>query len=137
MTAPAATRQPLRWFRLWSVLGWLFVAWVIYESLSPNPIQTPGIEFGDKIGHFSAYFLMMGWFAQLYQRPGQWPFLLLFITLGAALEFVQGQSAYRLFEYADMVANSLGAGAAWLLARGPFAAQLLRLEQQLLAATQR
>lgn len=123
--------QPLRWFGLWRGLGWLFVVWVVYESLTPNPIQTPGIEYGDKIGHFSAYFTMMGWFAQLYHRSRQWLFLLLFIVLGVVLELVQGQSGYRAFEYADMVANSLGAGMAWLLAAGPFSALLQRVERSL------
>lgn len=131
MAQVVAARQPLRWFGLWCGLGWLFVVWVIYESLTPNPIQTPGIEFGDKIGHFVAYFLMMGWFVQLYQRSRQLLFLMLFIALGVALEFVQGWTGYRAFEYADMAADTLGAGFAWLLARGPFSSLLLRLEQRL------
>lgn len=131
MVAVLSVRQPLRWFGLWSALGWMLVLWVVYESLTPNPIQTPDIEYGDKIGHFMAYFLMMGWFVQLYQRGWQRWLLLLFITLGVAIEFIQGQSPYRLFEYADMAANSLGASTAWLLAHGPFSAQLLRIEQRL------
>ena len=122
-------RQPLRWFGLWRGIGWLFVVWVIYESLTPSPIQTPGIEFGDKIGHFSAYFIMMGWFAQLYRRSRHLLFLSAFIALGVVLEFAQGQTDYRVFEYADMVANSLGACVAWLLAGGPFSLMLLRAEQ--------
>ena len=122
-------RQPLRQFGVWRGIGWLFVAWVIYESLTPTPIQTPGIEFGDKIGHFSAYFVMMGWFAQLYSRSLHRWFLALFIALGVVMEFIQGQSGYRAFEYADMAANSLGACMAWLLARGSFASMLLRIER--------
>jgi VanZ family protein len=124
-------RQPLCWFVFWRGIGWLFVAWVIYESLTPSPIQTPGIEFGDKIGHFSAYFIMMGWFAQLYRRSRHLLFLAVFIALGVAMEFVQGQTGYRAFEYADMAANSLGALSSWLLAAGSFSSTLLRVEQRL------
>ncbi len=131
MAQGVAARQPLRWFGWWCGLGWLFVVWVVYESLTSNPIQTPGIEFGDKIGHFGAYFIMMGWFAQLYHRSRQWLFLVVFIALGVALEFVQGQTGYRAFEYADMVADTLGAGFAWLLARGSFASLLLHIERRL------
>lgn len=129
--------QPLRWFGRWRALGWLFVFWVIYESLTPNPIQTPGIEFGDKIGHFSAYFIMMGWFAQLYRRRWHLPVLVLFVLLGIALEFVQGQSGYRAFEYADMAADALGAALAWWLAAGRFSSLLLRFEQRIFSTTTR
>ncbi len=121
-------RQPLRWFLLWRALGCLWVVWVIYESLTPSPITTPGIEFGDKIGHFSAYFIMMGWFAQLYHRARHLLLLLAVIALGVVLEFVQGQTGYRLFEYADMAVNILGACSAWWLA-GSFSSLLLRVER--------
>jgi VanZ family protein len=133
MPGAVAARQPLRWFALWRGAGWLWLVWVIYESLTPTPMQTPGIEFGDKIGHFCAYFIMMGWFAQLYHRSRHGLFLLAFIALGVALEFLQGQSGYRAFEYADMAANSLGALSGWLLAAGSFSFLLLRLEQRLAA----
>ena len=124
-------QQPLRRFALWRTVGLLFVVWVIYESLTPSPIETPGIEFGDKIGHFSAYFMMMMWFAQLYRRSRHLVLLVGFIAMGVALEFVQEQTGYRAFEYADMLANSLGASVAWLLAGGTFSSLLLRLEQRL------
>lgn len=123
--------QPLRWFVIWAVAGALFVAWVIYESLAPDPIQTPGLMYGDKIGHFLAYFIMMGWFVQLFHRRHHGLLLVIFTLLGVMLEFLQGQSGYRLFEYGDMAANSLGALSAWLLAAGSFSMLLLRLEQRL------
>ena len=111
-----AFRQPLRCFYLWLVLGWLFIFWVIYQSLTPSPVQTPGIVFGDKVGHFAAYFVMMAWFAQLYTRQRHFLFLICFILLGVAMEILQGQTTYRLFEFADMVANSLGAFVAYFCA---------------------
>lgn len=128
---PGGTRQPLRWFGLWHGAGWLLVVWVIYESLTPSPFQTQGIQFGDKIGHFCAYFMMMGWFAQLYHRSRHLLFLAGFVTLGVVLEFLQGQTGYRAFEYADMAANSLGALSSWLLAGGSLSSLLLRLERRL------
>ena len=60
-------RRDLHWFKLWSVIGWLLIATVIYLSLTPHPIEID-VEQGDKIGHALAYFAMMMWFAQLYQR---------------------------------------------------------------------
>ena len=133
MTRVTLLRQPLRGFYFWLLVGWLFVCWVAYQSLTPSPIQTPGVKFGDKLGHFSAYFLMMAWFAQLYMRRSHVRFLVFFIFLGIVIEILQGQTTYRLFEYADMVANALGATVAWLLAGSSlgFAKLLQRLERVL------
>ncbi len=115
-----AARQPLRAFYAWLFIGGSFVLWVVYQSLTPSPIQTPGIEFGDKLGHFFAYFLMMAWFVQMYTRRRHFALLVLFISLGIAIEVLQGQTSYRRFEYADMVANGLGVVAAWFWARPAF-----------------
>ena len=120
-------RQPLRWFGLWRGAGLLLVVWVIYESLTPTPIDTSGVEFGDKYGHFLAYFTMMSWFTQLYRRPRHTLLLFAFIAMGVTLEFIQGQTGYRTFDYA----NSLGACGAWLLASGSFSSLLLCVEQRL------
>lgn len=132
MNKTSTSRQPLRWFFLWFVLGWCFVVWVIYQSLTPDPIETPGIEFGDKLGHFSAYFVMMAWFAQLYKEQRHVVCLISFVLLGVGLEVVQGQTGYRVFEYADMAANSLGALVAWGLAKTSFATLLCRVERRYL-----
>ena len=113
-------RQPLRWFCLWFVLGWLLVLWVVYQSLTPSPVQAPSVLYGDKLGHFSAYFLMMAWFAQLYARPRYLLLLIFFILLGVVIEILQSQTSYRLFEFADMIANSLGVVTAWFLAKQYF-----------------
>ncbi len=124
-------RQPLRWFYVWALLVWLFVVWVGYQSLTPSPIQTPGLPYGDKLGHFSAYFLMMAGFAQLYQRASHRMPLVLLVLYGIAMEFLQSMTGYRYFEYADMAANTLGALVAWCLAapRFTFAQWLLRCER--------
>lgn len=108
-------RQPLQWFYLWLAVGWLLVAWVIYLSLTSSPVQTPGILYGDKLGHLIAYFVLMTWFAQLYMRARHGFILVCFVLLGIGMEFIQGTTPHRSFEYADMVANSLGALSAWWL----------------------
>ena len=50
---------------LWLVAA---VALVVFLSLTSIPITVPEIEFGDKAGHFFAYFVLMSWFGQLYIR---------------------------------------------------------------------
>lgn len=122
--------RDLRWFKLWSAIGWLLIVTVIYLSLTPHPIEID-IEQGDKIGHAFAYFAMMGWFAQLYQRRSHVWWGLGFIALGIALEYLQGWSGYRDFEYLDMVADAGGVTAGWLLGGTAFAHLLRGLEQRI------
>jgi VanZ family protein len=94
---------------------------VIWLSLTPHPIETP-LEQGDKFGHLAAYGTLMVWFAQLDARQHtRFGYAVGFIALGIALEFAQGLTDYRVFEIADMVANSTGVLLGWIIAppRGP------------------
>ena len=105
------------------MIGGLLIAAVIYLSLTPHPIEID-MEHGDKLGHFLAYFTLMIWFAQLYQRRSHVRWGLGFIALGIALEYLQGWSGYRDFEYLDMVADATGVAVGWMLG-GTVAAQAL------------
>jgi VanZ family protein len=123
-------RRDLRWLKLWLAVGWLLIATVIYLSLTPQPIEI-SVEEGDKIGHTLAYFSMMIWFAQLYQRSLHGLWALGFIGLGAALEFVQGWSGFRNFEYLDMAADTAGVTAGWLLGGTAMAYVLTHMERRI------
>ena len=116
-------RRELRWFGLWSAIGWLLILAVIYLSLTPHPIEIE-VDQGDKLGHALAYLGMMIWFVQLYRRRLHVWWGLGFVALGIALEYLQGWSGYRDFEYLDMVADAFGVAAGWLLG-GTAAARLL------------
>lgn len=122
------SKQPLRAFTLWWILGMGLVVFVFYQSLTPVPIELSDYQFSDKLGHFMAYFILMSWFAQLYKRGAHLILLLLFFAMGIGIEVLQGQTDYRLFELADVAANSLGALSAWVLAAGGYATLLLRAE---------
>ena len=121
--------QALRWFKLWLTLGWLLVAAVIYLSLTPQPIEID-IEQGDKLGHILAYLTLMIWFAQLYRRPMHVWWGVGFVALGVALEYVQGWTGYRDFDYFDMVADGIGVAAGWLIGGTSLASLLRSLEQR-------
>src|SRR5258708_17000173 len=56
----------LRVRRFWLLLGWMLVLFVVYLSLTPEPVQVP-MEEGDKFGHVFAYAALMSWFANLYE----------------------------------------------------------------------
>jgi len=123
----------LRFRPLWLTLGWLLIASVWYLSLMPQPPQIDlGIDFFDKISHFTAYAVMMGWFMQLYQATRTRLFYALgFICMGIAIEYLQGMGPDRLFEYADMLANTLGVVVLLGLTPGRFSHLLWRVEQKL------
>ena len=123
----------LRHFNLWFVIGWILVLGMCYISLIPKP---PNLNiyftFGDKVGHFSAYFVLMFWFAQLYKTSkARLIYVLLFILMGILLEFLQELSGARTFDYYDMLANTLGAGLAWFITKNRLNNLLLSFEAML------
>ncbi len=98
----------LRYHPWWLALGWVWVATVIYLSLTPRPPEIDVIA-GDKIGHVLAYAFLMLWFAQLYRpRLIKFAIALGLVGLGIAIEFAQEQTGYRAFELADMGADVVG-----------------------------
>ncbi len=124
----------LKYSKLWLALGALLIALIWYLSLTPEPPNT-GIENGDKIGHFLAYALLMGWFAQIYIQPKPRLWLLLgFILMGVLLEILQGMTEFRTYSYADMAANSSGVFIGLLLSQGPLARLLQQFEQRFVKA---
>ena len=105
--------------RLWLKIGYLLVVCVIILTLIPDPYYTLGIDdlfenLSDKAQHLFAYAMMMGWFVQIYHSKKSRLFLATsFILMGVVLEFLQGLGQTRMFEVADMVANSIGVLLAW------------------------
>ena len=82
----------------------------------PSPVQLP-LKGWDKFSHVIAYFVLMSWFANLYEVPAQrLQFALGFCAMGLALEFLQRWTGYRLFEVMDMLASTTGVAVGWVLA---------------------
>ena len=80
----------------------------------------------DKVGHLAAYAVLVGLVLYgLNKQNGRqatwkegWIVFCAATLYGAMLEFVQGNfSPGRFFGYDDMIANALGAAAAWGLSR--------------------
>lgn len=121
------------YFKLWQGIGLFLVAAVIYLSLTPKPLMIPpGIEWGDKLGHFLAYFVLMAWHAQLYHRlVARLALIVAFIVMGIGLEFLQGMGHARMFEWADAAANSVGAIVAFAASNSRMAFILQKFEQKI------
>lgn len=109
-----AARRPIRAFNLWRAISWLLIVVVVILSLMPQPIDIPVAE-GDKWGHATAYALLMLWFVQMYTRPVHWRLAIGMLALGILMECAQGLTAYRHFDYYDMLANGSGVFLGWLL----------------------
>ena len=98
----------VRFRRIWLASGWLWVATVLWLSLTPTPPQPLTFDYSDKLEHALAYLFLMGWFAvaccgkcRIISAAG-------LATMGVLVEMLQGLSAYRYFEFADMLANGSG-----------------------------
>lgn len=118
----------LRYRKFWLLIGWGLVATVITLSIIPSPPEVGG---SDKLHHLLAYGMLMGWFGQLYRQPRVRIFWFIgFVVMGITLEVIQGLGGVRYFEYADMVANALGALIGWALSRGRGGAILGWIEQR-------
>ena len=53
--------------KIWLSFGWLMIALVFYFSLMPSPPEIKlNFEYIDKVEHFLAYVILMGWFSQIY-----------------------------------------------------------------------
>ena len=122
---PQSQSSTLR--RAWTAVGYLLIAFVVYSSLTPAPIDIP-VEHGDKYGHVFAYGALMLWFAQLHagsRSRALWACA--FVAMGIALEFVQQLTDYRTFETADMIADACGVLVGWIVAppRTPWLIQLI------------
>ena len=109
---------PLRYPYIWLSLGWVLVVGVVVGSLLPAPIVheiTPPVS--DKLMHFTAYFLMMVWFAGLYPRAKHLHVGGALLFLGISLDILQGTATQtRNFELLDIVADAVGIAAALALA---------------------
>lgn len=117
---------------LWLGVGFMLMGIVVYESISIDTIEVD-IAYFDKFAHVLAYFLLMGWFVQIYQSTRAKVILaLLFIGMGVAIEYIQGAGGVRYFELADMLANMGGVMCAWLLSYSPFSRLLFEMEKRLL-----
>jgi hypothetical protein len=127
----AGAAPALRYRRLWTALGIGFVLLVIYLSLvrPPRDLDLPDVF---DMGHIIAYCWLMLWFAQLHRAAARrWLFAAGFGAMGIVLEYIQGTTGYRHFDYADMVRNFIGVALGFGLACTPLQGALYRVERYL------
>jgi VanZ family protein len=125
-----SARWPVRYAGLWTSIGWGLVATIVYLSLTPRAIQFTLAE-SDKLEHLVAYFVLAGWYCQLYVRRYHWVVALAAAALGVLMECLQGMTSYRTFEVMDMLADGAGVGLAVSASVGSGATLVLRADRRL------
>ncbi len=118
---------------LWRGLGALWLAMVVWFSLTPSPPSVPGMPGWDKARHFIGYAFLAGWFVQAWPRRYAWLVAVMLVSVGLGLEVAQGLGGSRMFEWADSLANALGVIVGGAVCRTPLGGALWRIERVCLA----
>jgi VanZ family protein len=121
---------PLRFGRAWLLIGWAGVLAAVIASLWPGGVPLP-VTVWDKLQHGLGYFLLTLWFLGLYPRRKYLGIALACFALGLAIELLQGLTATRSLEAADLAANTGGIVLALVLAYALLGGWAARVEQVL------
>lgn len=103
---------------------------VFYGSLASSLTKVVTVSGGDKWLHLFTYCFLMLWFGLIYRSEQHGKLAVLFIGQGVLIEFLQSLTAYRSFEYTDMLANGAGVFLAYLLVQTRISEGLLFLESK-------
>lgn len=115
--------------KFWIMLGIFYITFILLASFAKTPSVNSHFSHTDKIIHMLIYFILVGWFVQLYKEKTTQLFILLAaVLLGLLIEIMQGMTSYRSFDYVDEIANSIGAAGAFLLSGTFFATLLSRFD---------
>jgi len=123
---------PLRFPRLWSALGWLFVVGVVIGSLVPGQ-SIRLVTIDDKLLHASTYALLMLWFSGLYRRGFYVAIAAALCALGVTLDLLQSLTRTRSFDWYDVAANLAGILVGCALAFALVGGWCERIERRLLS----
>ena len=126
--------RKLRHLRIYLALGGCIIGFILFESLSPTPLEAFLSDPADKAWHLAAFGLMMAWFGQLVlDRRLKADLALAFIGLGAGLTVAQRfLAAGRALEWRSFLAEVLGVWLAHWATRGGGGALLAAVERRLL-----
>ncbi len=116
---------------IWIAIGYGLVMLVVYLSTTATlPELDIDFTYQDKFFHILAYFTLMAWFSQIYHDRFQRNMIaFVFVFMGVILEYMQSFDASRSFEFADMVANTVGVALGFIVALSSAKNTLLRVEK--------
>lgn len=103
---------------------------ILWFCLVPDPPQISSVRHSDKLVHFFAFSGLFLWFGQLYRRSIHRLLIAKLVLFGLFIEISQSFTQYRSFELADLIADSTGVFAGWLLCRTRLQFSLYYIETQ-------
>jgi VanZ family protein len=99
---------PLRYPRLWLIVGWFAIVLAVVGSLLPAR-DIAAVPMNDKIEHVTTYLLLTLWFAGIYPRARYVPIAGGLFILGISMEWAQGaMNLGRQRDIHDVFANTTG-----------------------------
>lgn len=121
----------LQYVRLYIFTGLVLIGVVVWLSLAPIS-GMPEFQSSDKVGHVLAYMSLALWHSQ-YVRPLAPMAICCFalIMLGLGMEWAQSLTDYRLAEWGDVAANTLGVLIGAALGFTPLGRVVARIESEL------
>jgi hypothetical protein len=119
---------PLRYPWLWLAVGWVLAAGVGVGSVMPGDVLVD-VASSDKLLHAGSYFILMTWFAGVYEARRHVPIALVLTAAGLGLDVLQMFTETRTFSVFDVLANGFGVVAGLVLARLGLGGWCLRLER--------
>jgi hypothetical protein len=119
---------PLRYPWLWLAVGWALAAGVGIGSLIPGDALVDVSAF-DKVLHAGSYFILMTWFAGVYEARRHVAIAIVLVAAGLGLDVVQTFTETRTFSMLDVLANCAGIAVGLVLAWLGLSGWCLRLER--------
>ena len=125
---------PLQHARLWYVLSSALVLVVLAAALAPgwwfeNRVQAlDWIQHADKWLHAIAFFGLTLWFSGLVAREARWRMAFGLLLFGLAIEGCQLLVSYRIADWTDVGANTIGILVGMAIAAAGLGGWGLRLE---------
>lgn len=125
---------PLQHARLWRALSTALVLLVLAAALAPNwwfdtrAQALAWFEHADKWLHGITFLCLTLWFSGIIARPVWWRMVLGLVLFGLAIEGCQLLISYRMADWVDIGANTLGILFGMVIAASGLGGWGLRLE---------
>ncbi len=128
---------PLRYARHWQLGSVILLLLVLIAALMPAAIWfwSDGLPVADwmrnadKWAHGFAFVVLALWFAGQYSRSSYWKVAVGLLAFGVLIEVLQGLVRYRMAEWLDIGADTLGIAIGLGLALAGLGGWSLRFEQ--------
>ncbi|MBT8091156.1 MAG: VanZ family protein [Gammaproteobacteria bacterium] len=131
---------PLRHARFWRVADLVLLVLVFLSALMPavwfwdDRVKILSwFDNSDKFLHAATFFVLAVWFAGQYRRPSYWRIAAGLMLFGCIIELCQLLVSYRMADWADVAANTVGIIIGFTVAIAGVGGWSLRIEEWYLA----